>query len=64
MLSHLINMSRNEKRALQVVVDAALLPVAFFIAMWLRLDRVDFLTNPSVWLAMVLVLPLSVLLFA
>lgn len=63
MLSRLINMSRTGKRALQVVLDASLLLGSFGLAMWLRLDQFEFLRQPGVWLAIVPVVPLSLLVF-
>ena len=64
MLLRLINMSRAEKRGLQVVVDTVLLFVAFIGAMWLRLDSLAFMTVPKVWFTILPVVPLSILLFA
>ncbi len=63
MLVRLINMSRTGKRVLQVAVDGILLLAAFVVSMWLRLDSFGFLDDPAVWLAMVPVLPVSLLLF-
>ncbi len=63
MLSRLINMSRTGKRALQMVVDAALLVASFVFAMWLRLDTLDFLSLPGVWFAALPMVPLSLLVF-
>lgn len=61
MLSRLINMSRNGKRALQVAVDSTLLLAAFLLAMWLRLDSLDFVGQRGVWLAILPVVPMSLL---
>lgn len=63
MLSHLINMSRTGKRALQVAVDAVLLLASFVVSMWLRHDGMQILTVPAVWLAMLPVVPLSLFAF-
>ena len=63
MLLRLINMSRAQKRVLQVAVDAVLLLVAFVAAMWLRLDEVAFLKDPDVWSVFLPVIPLSIAVF-
>ncbi len=63
MLLRLVNMNRTGKRALQAVVDGFLLIAVFIFSMWLRLDSTSFMAVPKVWLAMVAVVPLSLLLF-
>ena len=59
----MLGMSRARKRVLQVVVDVTLLLAVFALAMWLRLDQVQFLSDARVWMAMVPVLPLTIFLF-
>lgn len=63
-LSKLFGLSRTTKRVMEVVVDTMLIITSFLGAMWLRLDSVDFLGQPGVWLALPIVVPVSIALFA
>lgn len=62
-LNYLIGLSRSRKRAVLMLVDAALLAVSFGLAMALRLDGFLPALAPSSWLAFALVLPCTLLLF-
>jgi FlaA1/EpsC-like NDP-sugar epimerase len=62
-LSTLFGLSRPAKRAIQVAVDVILILMSFLGAMWLRLDSFAFLGEPGVWLALPIVLPISITLF-
>lgn len=63
LLGKLFGLSRASKRVLQVIADVFLITFSFITAMWLRLDSFDFLARPGVWLALPVVLPVSILLF-
>lgn len=63
-LSKLFGLSRTTKRTLEVIGDTVLIIASFLGAMWLRLDSVDFLGRPGVWLALPVVVPISLALFA
>ncbi len=63
LIMRMLGMSRARKRVLQVVVDVILLTVVFGVSMWLRLDSWLFLVNSKIWVALVPVLPLTVLIF-
>ena len=62
-LSTLFGLSRTRKRAIQVIADVFLITASFLSAMWLRLESFDFLAEPGVWLALPLVVPISIALF-
>lgn len=59
----MLGMSRERKRVLQVAVDVVLLIAVFVLAMWLRLDGMQFIGDARVWQAILPTLPLTVLLF-
>ncbi|WP_282041217.1 polysaccharide biosynthesis protein [Halomonas alimentaria] len=63
-LSTLFGLSRTTKRVMEVVIDTILIITSFLGAMWLRLDNLDFFAQPGVWLALPIVVPISVTLFA
>lgn len=62
-LNYLIGLSRSRKRAVLLLVDAALMAVSFGLAMALRLDGFSPALAPSSWLAFALALPCTLLLF-
>ena len=62
-LSKLFGLSRASKRAIQVAADVSLITLSFLAAMWLRLDSFVFMAEPGVWLALPVVVPVSILLF-
>ncbi|WP_371347715.1 polysaccharide biosynthesis protein [Ancylobacter sp. IITR112] len=62
-LNYLVGLSRAKKRAVLSLVDAALLAMSFFLAMALRLDGFTPALAPPSWLAFVIVLPFTLLLF-
>lgn len=57
------NLSRPQKRALQIAADSILVSVSFALAMFLRLDHWAWADNPRVWLALLILVPSSLLLF-
>ncbi|SFT99747.1 polysaccharide biosynthesis protein [Halomonas saccharevitans] len=63
-LSMLFGLSRTTKRIMEVVADVVLIVASFLGAMWLRLDNFDFLSHFGVWLALPIVVPISIALFA
>lgn len=62
-LNYLIGLSRSRKRAVLMLVDAALMAVSFGLAMALRLDGFSHALSPWSWLAFALALPCTLLLF-
>ena len=60
----LIDLNRPIKRFLQMSADAVLLVVCFVAAMALRLESIAFALNAQVWLAMLPVIPLTIVVFA
>ncbi len=64
LLSTLFGLSRSRKRVIQVAADVFLITVSFLGAMWLRLESFEFLAKPGIWLALPLVVPISIALFA
>ncbi len=62
-LSMLFGLSRTSKRVIQVIADIVLITVSFMGAMWLRLDSFTFLIKPGTWLALPIVVPVSIALF-
>ncbi len=51
-LTKLTELDRRNKRALQMLADAALMVLCFVIAMTLRLESTAFLTSIPIWLAL------------
>lgn len=47
-------LSRGQKVAVQLLVDTTLIVLCFLAAMTIRLESVDFLSNPRIWLPLVL----------
>ena len=62
--SLVFNLARPYKYIVQIVVDAILLTVGFLLAMVMRLENFDFAFNFDNWLAFLVVLPLSLAVFA
>lgn len=60
----LLSLTRPQKRLLQVAADCVLLVGSFILAMGLRYDSFFFLTDPRIWIAIGLTLPVTILLFA
>lgn len=63
-LARLLSLSRPKKRLLQVSADCALLIGSFILAMGLRYDSLFFLSDPRIWIAIGLTLPVTIFLFA
>lgn len=59
----LFELSRTQKRTLQVATDTVLLAVSFALSMVLRTESLTFLTDPRVWAALVAALPVTLVLF-
>ncbi len=59
----LLRLSRTSKRVIQVATDLTILTAIFAFAMWLRLDSWAFVSNPRVWIALLPVLPITILVF-
>lgn len=63
-LVRLLSLSRPQKRLLQVAADCVLLVGSFILAMGLRYDSFFFLSDPRIWVAIGLTLPVTIFLFA
>lgn len=62
-LARLLQLEREQKRVLQVLVDALLILVSFGLAMVLRLESWAFVTDIQIWAAITAVVPVSLLVF-
>ncbi|MDW7747879.1 nucleoside-diphosphate sugar epimerase/dehydratase [Halomonas sp.] len=62
-LSSLFGLSRKTKRVIQVLADTFLITLSLMLAMLLRRDSLDFLGDPEVWIALPIVVPVSILIF-
>ena len=60
----LLSLSRPQKRILQVMADCILLVGSFILAMGLRYDSFFFLSDPRIWVAIGVTLPVTIFLFA
>ena len=63
-LVRLLSLSRPQKRILQVMADCILLVGSFILAMGLRYDSFFFLSDPRIWVAIGVTLPVTIFLFA
>ncbi|RUR31301.1 nucleoside-diphosphate sugar epimerase/dehydratase [Vreelandella nanhaiensis] len=59
----LFGLTRRRKQLIQLIVDTLLIIASFLLAMLLRLDSFEFLTNESVWLALPVMIPVSLFIF-
>ncbi|WGV15428.1 polysaccharide biosynthesis protein [Fuscovulum ytuae] len=60
----LLSLSRIHKRLLQITADSFLIVGSFILAMGLRYDSFFFLSDPRIWIAIGLTLPVTILVFA
>lgn len=63
-LVRLLSLSRMHKRILQVTADCLLLVGSFILAMGLRYDSFFFLSDPRIWIAIGVTLPVTIFVFA
>ncbi|ABN62359.1 nucleoside-diphosphate sugar epimerase/dehydratase [Shewanella baltica] len=63
-LQCLFSLKRAQKRLVSVAIDSVFLLVAFWAALLVRLDAVSVFTNSVYWLLIVLVVPVSIMVFA
>ncbi|AMD00025.1 nucleoside-diphosphate sugar epimerase/dehydratase [Halomonas chromatireducens] len=63
LLKKLFSLPRRHKQTIQLLADSFLIVVSFFTAMLLRLDSTRFLTDPAVWMALPVVVPVSLIIF-
>lgn len=59
----LFGLTRRRKQLIQLLVDTFLIVASFLLAMLLRLDSLEFLANESVWLALPVMIPVSLFIF-
>jgi FlaA1/EpsC-like NDP-sugar epimerase len=62
-INSLFDLPRTQKRLLQVGTDTVLLAMSFGLAMALRTESLAFLSDLSVWAALVATLPVTLILF-
>ncbi|MBD3896250.1 polysaccharide biosynthesis protein [Halomonas sp. ML-15] len=62
-LKKLFGLPRRRKQLIQLIADALLIVASFFAAMLLRLDSMRFLADPDVWVALPVVVPVSLIIF-
>jgi len=62
-LSHFTGLSRIQKRSIQVAIDSFLIIFCFATAMTLRLEGLEFATDPQSWTVMFPVLALTIIAF-
>ncbi len=62
-LSKLVQLRRWQKRVVLFALDSGLIAFSFFLAMMLRLDDFDFVSNYKVWYALLVLVPVSLLVF-
>ena len=62
-LKKLFSLNRFSKRLILVSIDIFLIITSFMLAMWLRLDNIDFLINIKPWLTVFMVIPATIFLF-
>ncbi|APX92730.1 nucleoside-diphosphate sugar epimerase [Halomonas sp. 1513] len=63
LLKKLFSLPRRSKQAIQLLADSFLIVASFFTAMLLRLDSIRFLSDPAVWMALPVVVPVSLVIF-
>ncbi|MBZ0329181.1 polysaccharide biosynthesis protein [Halomonas sp. ANAO-440] len=63
LLKKLFSLPRRHKQTIQLLADSFLIVASFFTAMLLRLDSTRFLTDPAVWMALPVVVPVSLIIF-
>lgn len=63
MLAQAFRLHRRVKRMIQILADIFLLSTSFILAVILKSDSVSALSEPQVWLALVLALPVTLLIF-
>ncbi len=63
LLKTLFDLPRSRKRVIQIVADTFLIVLSFLTAMLLRLDSLAFIGDPSVWLALPIMVPVSLYIF-
>lgn len=62
-INPLFNLSRRQKRLIQLVTDVGLIVFSFMMAMLLRLDSWHFLNEPTDWIVVVAMVPIGLLIF-
>jgi len=55
-LKWLFSLERSEKRALQIAFDALAVPITFFLAYFMRLEKLDFLYNRDTYISVLIAL--------
>lgn len=59
----LLHLSRRSKRVIQVGADLILLSISFALAMFLRLENLNFFWDPKVWVLPLFVTPPTIVIF-
>ncbi len=62
-LTRLLGLKRTQKRTIQLIADSVILLFSYCVAMLLRLEGFGFVADPYGWLAILVTLPISLLIF-
>jgi FlaA1/EpsC-like NDP-sugar epimerase len=62
-LQYLFSLNRSQKRLVSVTIDVLFILIAFWSALFVRLDSTDIFLNDHYWLLVTLVCPISILAF-
>lgn len=63
MIAKLFNTNRTNKRLITMTIDSLLVVLAFWCAMFLRLETLQVFYEPSYWLVTVTLVPASIVIF-
>ena len=59
----LLSLPRAQKRVITVLIDAVFILIAFWSAMFIRLDSVELISSIEHWILIGLVIPISIYIF-
>ena len=62
-ITRMLELNRAQKRVIQLLADSAIILFSFVMAMFLRLEGLNFLRDPDVWVAVGVLLPVSLVIF-
>lgn len=62
-LQYIFSLNRSQKRIISVAIDILFILVAFWSALFVRLDSVDIILNNNYWMLITLVCPISIFAF-
>jgi FlaA1/EpsC-like NDP-sugar epimerase len=62
-LQRILSLPRAQKRMVSLFVDSSFLVLAFWVALFVRLDDIGVLSNSVFWMDILIVLPFSLIVF-